>query len=60
MIINYNEKSNHVVFAWGDTRYGKLGHGRVPEYLEKRQAKIKAKLRETTGVGTRCATLALH
>jgi alpha-tubulin suppressor-like RCC1 family protein len=40
VLVNYNN-DNNVVFTWGDTRYGKLGHGQVPEFHEQRAANRK-------------------
>lgn len=37
LLAEYNmDASNRVVFAWGETRYGKLGIGNVHEYIETR------------------------
>lgn len=40
VLVNYNN-DNNVVFTWGDTRYGKLGHGQIPEFHEQRAANRK-------------------
>lgn len=36
-------KSMNVVFSWGDARYGKLGHGSIPEYQKHRADRLKPK-----------------